>query len=141
MVQKKVLEFSIKGWVGGSGGCQCLVWPTHPPKKLKKSWSKMANFGLKWILKACFFLFFYGYCPHPDTPTHPNMDKSIYSLIIFLFKKILTPPILLRSDTMYLSINRNSWSTFSEQTWVNGGCNQTLAKNRKYWKITGLSTI
>ena len=28
--------------------------------------------------------FFYNrYCPHPDTPTHPNMDKSIFFLFIF----------------------------------------------------------
>ena len=52
---KKILEFSIKGQVGGSGGGQ-----THPPpKKVKKSWSKMAYFDLKWILKACFFLIFF----------------------------------------------------------------------------------
>ena len=48
---KKILEFSIKGWVGASGGGQCLVGLT---------WSKMAYFGLKWILKACFFVFFNG---------------------------------------------------------------------------------
>ena len=75
---KKILEFSIKGRVGGSGGGQCQIWPTHPPKKVKKSWSKMAYFDLKWILKACFFLFFFnGFWPSPDPPTHPPlMDKK-----------------------------------------------------------------
>ena len=34
------------------------TWTTLLPKKGKKSWSKITSNGLKWILKACFFLFF-----------------------------------------------------------------------------------
>ena len=25
-----------------------------------------------------YFFVFYGYCPYPEPPTHPNMDKSIF---------------------------------------------------------------
>ena len=41
--KKKILEFSIKGQVGGSGGGQCQIWPTTPLKRWKKV-------GLKWLI-------------------------------------------------------------------------------------------
>ena len=52
-----------------------------------------------------FFLFLYGYRPHPDPPTHPNTDKSIF-YFVFLTLPLHVPKTCLKQHTLFAAISK-----------------------------------